>query len=71
MTPIIPHIEYTPSQIVHYGWIGKAENTAESDYRYVLRLINRGVLQARNVCLTGQKYFKVKGEDIIRYTNAS
>jgi hypothetical protein len=69
--PIIPHAEYTPSQIVYYGWIGKAENKQESDYRYVLRLIKYGKLQARNVCLTGQKYFRVRGEDILRYRDAS
>ena len=68
---IIPHIEYTPSEIVRYGWIGKEENKEVSDYRYVLRLIHRGKLPARNICLTGQKYFRVKGEDILRYKNAS
>lgn len=64
---ITPDAEYTPSQIVRYGWISKPRNKEESDYRYVLRLIKHGKLRARNICLTGQKYFKVKGEEVLRY----
>jgi hypothetical protein len=67
--PIIPHVEYNPSQIASYGWI--TNNNDKPDYRYVLKLINKGVLRARNVCLTGKKYFKVRGEDILKYQNAS
>ncbi len=62
---ILPHIEYNPSEIVKHGWIKNTKQKA--DYRHVLRLIKDGKLQARNVCLTGHKYFKVRGADIIKY----
>ena len=64
-TPIVPHQEYNPSEIVKYGWIRNTKN--KTDYRHVLRLINEGKLPARNVCLTGHKYFKVKGSEILKY----
>ncbi len=63
--PIVPHLEYNPSEIVKYGWIKNSKQ--KSDYRHVLRLIRYGKLQARNVCLTGHKYFKVLGSEIIKY----
>jgi hypothetical protein len=66
---IIPNIEYNPSQIVEHGWITNTRN--KPDYRYVLRLIKYGKLRARNVCLTGAKYFKVLGEDIIKYKQSA
>jgi hypothetical protein len=66
--PIIPTIEYNPSQIVENGWIRNTKD--KPDYRYVLRLIKYGRLRARNVCLTGKKYFRVLGADIIRYNQS-
>jgi hypothetical protein len=66
---IIPDAEYNPSQIVEHGWI--VNTRSKPDYRFVLRLIKYGKLRARNVCLTGAKYFKVLGEDIIKYKESA
>jgi hypothetical protein len=67
--PIVPDKEYNPSEIASNGWIKNTKN--KNDYKYILRLIKYGKLRARNVCLTGKKYFKVLGSDIIRYKHSS
>jgi len=63
--PLQPDEEYTPQEICEYGWI--LNTTGKPDYRFVLRLIKRGILLSRNVCTTGQTYYKVRGDDIIQY----
>jgi hypothetical protein len=66
--PIIPTKEYNPRQIAENGWI---KNTKEKkDYRFVLALIKAKQLRARNVCLTGEKYYKILGTDLLRYLNS-
>jgi len=66
---IDPEREYSPKEIALYGIITNTRN--KGDYRYILRLIKYGKLRARNACVTGAKYFKVLGEDIIKYKQSS
>lgn len=63
--PINPTQEYNPMDIVKHGWI--LNNNSKPDYKYVLKLIKFGKLNATNVCMTNQKYYKIRGQDIINY----
>jgi hypothetical protein len=69
-TPLpFPESDYSPLQIVAHGWITNTVNNP--DYRYVLRLIKEGKLSARNVSLTGGRLYKIRGEEIIRYSSVT
>lgn len=68
--PIDPNREYAPSEIFKNGFILNTKGKA--DYLYVIRLINRGRLRARNVCLgKHKKYYKVLGSDIIAWKKST
>lgn len=65
---IDPQGEYTPRQISNEGWI---KNTVgKADYYFVKKIINRGLLKARNLNPDGKiPAYQVKGQSIIDYLN--
>lgn len=67
--PIDPNKEYTPREIYKGKFI--LNTVGNSDYRYILRLINAGKLRARIVSIGTQKYYVVKGEDILTWKKAT
>lgn len=64
---IDPEAEYTPKQIYNFGWIKNTKGNA--DYYFVLRLVNRGLLKARDLNPGGRSVFQIKGQVLIDYLN--
>ena len=67
---IQPNKYYKPMQIAEAGWIvTPGTKKLLSVYNYVLKLIKRGKLPARNYAEgeKGQQYYKVLGSDISKY----
>lgn len=63
---IDPEAEYTPRQISENGWIKNSKGNP--DYYFVLTLINRKLLKARDLNPEGQQpTFQVKGSAILEY----
>jgi len=62
---IDPERWYRPMEIAKAGWIRNAGN--KGDYYYVLKLIKRGRLRARDFGLGKTPYYRVLGSEIIRY----
>jgi hypothetical protein len=56
---------YRPSEIAKLGFIKNSKG--EGDYALILKFIKRGKLMARNFGLGKTPYFRVKGDEIIRY----
>lgn len=63
---IDPETEYSPKQIAENEWI---KNThGKGDYYFVLKLIKRKLLKARDINPGGEvPAFRVKGEAILEY----
>lgn len=62
---IDPKRLYRPKEIAKNLFIPNSRG--KSDYHFVLRLIRRGKLPARNYGTDSYPLFQVKGEDVIRY----
>jgi len=66
---INPNEEYRPREIADNGWIKPPRGEdKDSAYHFILRIINRGQLQAKNRA-EGMKvpHYVVIGNEILRY----
>jgi hypothetical protein len=57
---------YKPTEIVKNGWIQFNGNWT---YNFILKLINKNRLKAKNFGMGKTPHYRVKGSDLIQYKN--
>ena len=62
---VVPDEYYRPMQIAKYHWMIWYEG--KNAYYYILKLIQKNKLEAKNFGLGKTPYFRVKGSDLINF----